>query len=261
MYDFIIYCISYGIFIGKQNDKPIETQAKEAYHHFKSTVLSQTMIESARILKKKQIMECFSKAIFVSVAIDEGSIFGQKIVDFNIENPLLEFKPFPAQTITIDDQTAEGYTKVIYDALASINLYKIKIASVICDGNRAQKKAFSYEWGLSLRFKDDFLKRIIYIPCICHRLDNAYKYHASHDETLKNIVENIKSYPRILNDHIEEIGAKCPLAVSTRCIYDFDVLNFIIKHQNKTKSFITLDVFMRNEINSRIANDCTEFPS
>ena len=40
MYDFIIYCISYGIFIGKQNDKPIETQAKEAYHHFKSTVLS-----------------------------------------------------------------------------------------------------------------------------------------------------------------------------------------------------------------------------
>ena len=109
------------------------------------------------------------------------------------------------------------------------------------DGNRAQKKAFSYEWGLSLRFKDDFLKRIIYIPCICHRLDNAYKYHASHDETLKNIVENIKSYPRILNDHIEEIGAKCPLAVSTRWIYDFDILNFIIKHQNKTKSFITLD--------------------
>ena len=97
------------------------------------------MIESARILKK-QIMECFSKAIFVSVAIDEGSIFSQKTEDINIENPLLEFKPFPAQTITIDDQTAEGYTKVIYDALASINLYKIKIASVICDGNRAQKR-------------------------------------------------------------------------------------------------------------------------
>ena len=51
MYNFIIYCISYGIFIGNRNDKPIEKQAKDAYHHVKSTALSQTMVEASRMIK------------------------------------------------------------------------------------------------------------------------------------------------------------------------------------------------------------------
>ena len=42
MYDFIQYCISYGIFIGK-SDRSIEDQAKDAYHHYEHTVLSQTL--------------------------------------------------------------------------------------------------------------------------------------------------------------------------------------------------------------------------
>ena len=104
-------------------------------------------------------MESFSKAIFVSVAIDEGSTYGLKNVDFNIENHLMKFKPFPAQTIRMDDQTAEGYVKTIYDALSNIKLYNIKIGTCICDGNLAQKKAFSFDWGLSLRFKADWLKK------------------------------------------------------------------------------------------------------
>ena len=238
-YDFIIYCISYGIYIGKKNDKPIEAQAISAYHHYKSSILTQTLIESAQIIKK-QMMECFSKAVFISVAIDEGSIFGKKNVDFNIENPLLTFKPFPAQILTIKDQTAEGYTKIIYDALSNIKLYKVNIASCICDGNKAQKKAFSFEWGSSLRYKDDWLKRIIFLPCLCHRVDNAYKYHASHDDTLKAIVKKIKGYPSILNQHIEEIGAKCPLAVSTRWVYDYDVINFIKKHHRTVEDHLQL---------------------
>ena len=52
MYDFIQYCISYGIYIS-DHEKPIEEQAKNAYHHFKSTALSQALVESARILKNK----------------------------------------------------------------------------------------------------------------------------------------------------------------------------------------------------------------
>ena len=80
-------------------------------------------------------MVSFSKAVFVSVSIDEGSTYGIKQADFNIENPLIKFKPFPAQTIRMEDQTAEGYVKTIYDALANIKLYNIKIGSCICDGN------------------------------------------------------------------------------------------------------------------------------
>lgn len=239
MYEFIIYCISYGIFIAKK-DVPIEQQAKEAYHHFKSTAISQTMVESARIIKK-QIMENFAKAVYISVAIDEGSTFGIKNLDFNIENPLLKFKPFPAQELTINDQTAKGYTEMILNGLSAIKLYKVNIASCICDGNKAQKKAFSFAWTESLRFKDSWLKGIIFIPCLCHRIDNGYKYHVTHDPALKEIIERIKSYPAILNEHRNEIGAKCPPPVSTRWLYDFDIIAFILKHKDKAHKYVELN--------------------
>ena len=238
MYDFIQYCISYGVYISDKN-RPIEEQAKNAYHHFKSTVLSQTLIESARILKK-QMMELFSKATFVAVAIDEGSIFGVKSVDFNIENPTLPYKPFPVTSLTMEDQTAAGYVTIIYDALCAMKLYKVNVGTCICDGNKAQKKAFSFDWRESLRFKDPWLKGIIFIPCLCHRINNAYKYHSSHDEALIPIVEGIKNYPQVLNEHRNEIEARCPSAISTRWILDYDILNFITQHEEKTREYLTL---------------------
>ena len=54
------------------------------------------------------------------------------------------------------------------------------------------------------------------------------------------MVARIKNYPQLLNDHRNEIGAKCPPAINTRWVYDYDILNFIIKHESKTKKYIVL---------------------
>ena len=116
----------------------------------------------------------------------------------------------------------------------------MNVGSCICDGNRAQKKAFSFSWEGSLRFKNQWLKSIIFIPCLCHRIDNAYKYHASHNEALKILVSRIKTYPQVINEHKNEIGAKCPPAISTRWIYDFDILDFIFKHKESVEPHIII---------------------
>ena len=130
---------------------------------------------------------------------------------------------------------------MILNGLSAIKLYKVNIASCICDGNKAQKKAFSFAWTESLRFKDSWLKGIIFIPCLCHRIDNGYKYHVTHDPALKEIIERIKSYPAILNEHRNEIGAKCPPPVSTRWLYDFDIIAFILKHKDKAHKYVELN--------------------
>ena len=122
----------------------------------------------------------------------------------------------------------------------SFSFYKVNVGTCICDGNKAQKKAFSFTWSSSLRFKDKWLKAIIFIPCLCHRIDNAYKYHATHDESIKIIVDKIKEYPQILNEHRDEIGAKCPPSISTRWIYDFVILDFIIKNKDKTSEYVVI---------------------
>ena len=102
-----------------------------------------------------------------------------------------------------------------------------------------EKNAF--DWGLSLRFKEDWLKFIIYIPCLCHRIDNAYKYHATHSPELQAITSNIKNYSKVLSDHKNDIGSKCPSPITTRWLYDFDILEFIIKHKDSTQKFVELN--------------------
>ncbi len=48
------------------------------------------------------------------------------------------------QSKELKDQTASGYVRAILDGLGSINMHQINIASVVCDGNLAQRKSFSY---------------------------------------------------------------------------------------------------------------------
>ena len=232
MYDFIIYCISYGIFIHKEGANPIEL-AQTSYHHFKSTTLSKELIAVSNDIHKKMLAE-FKKADYVSVAIDEGSTAKVQNLDFNIENPLLPFKPYPVTTKVLTRADAEGYVQIILDGLSSINIYQIKIGTCICDGNLAQRKAFSFEWTGSLRKlaqpEYSWIKEIIYIPCLCHRVDNSYKYHVNHDAQLTVLLNEVRENSKVLAAHRKEIGAKCPQFVSTRWVYDYEILRFIKHH-------------------------------
>ena len=101
--------------------------------------------------------------------------------------------PFPVCILPITNTKAGGYVEVISQAFDEISNYNIKIGSCICDGNLAQKKAFSYTWKKSLRFFKSarWLKEVIFIPCLCHKLNNAYKMTILHNPVIQGIIEEI----------------------------------------------------------------------
>ena len=239
-YDFILFCIAFG----KQldvDDGNIIKAAKNAYPHYKEGALRKAIIESAASLKNSLCTE-FSQLDFVSVAIDEGSTFGEKNVSFNLENPFSEFNPFTVEILPIVDVTARGYVSVIREGLEKIYERNIMIASCICDGNLAQKKAFSYSWKHSLRFGTDkrWLKEIIFIPCLCHKINNVYKKVVKSNHEVLSIIQQIREAATICKENKNSIGLTCPSFVNTRWIYDFEIANFLRQHQNEIENFVQL---------------------
>ena len=241
MYSFITYCIAYGVYISKAGMEPID-QAKAAYRPFKNTTLSKDLIAVSNDVHKKMIAE-YCKADFISIALDEGTTSKIQNLDFTLENPTLPLKPYPVTTKVMTDITANGYVQKILDGLSEIKLYGIKIGTIICDGNRAQKKAFAFEWPESLRnlalSQYKWIKEVIYLPCLCHLVDNSYKYKVNHEPELKALVNGLRKNAKILYQNRSIIGSKCPQFVSTRWIYDYEILEYIKHHH--VEEIISID--------------------
>ena len=193
-YQFICFCTSYGIHIatGEPYDVVLP-KGNNAYHHYRSTALATALATTSKELDKAMIKE-FSKLEYTCVAIDEGKTAGVKNLDFILENPLSNLHPYPAVTEMMESEDAAGYVTHLLNGLASLSRYNINISSIVCDGNKAQKKAFSFEWPSSLRNLDNYkwIQKIYYIPCLCHRINCAYKYTVEHDKNLFAYVQNIR---------------------------------------------------------------------
>ena len=169
-YQLITYCIAYGITIQNRNKDNILSVAQKAFKQCKEYSLHKTLLKVAQDMKTQMINE-FSKHIYCSVSIDGGTAGGQKNLDFNLENPLGSVKPFTIYTEIMEGLTSEHYVQYLLNGLSYIHKQNIHIDCVICDGNTAQKKCFSFSWPQSLRHLRDYpyLSKIIFVPCLCHR--------------------------------------------------------------------------------------------
>ena len=183
-------------------------------------------------------MKSFSKKNYVAISIDEGSTKKRKNLDFVLECAHdAHLKSYPADVQTMSNLTAKEYAVAIGNGLIAIARYKINISVIICDGCLAQKKALSETWKYSVlrTAKEEFMKKLIFIPCLCHRIQNAFSNAISKNEELNEISDHIHHLSEIFIEKESEIGSKCPQHISTRWIYDYDICNFIKKHYEKCK--------------------------
>jgi hypothetical protein len=131
--------------------------------HYKKDYLRNKLINIAD-QKPREVISRFSSQLYVSVAIDEGR-------NKNLHS-------YPATVQTMNSLNALAYVPTLSAGLIEINQYKMNISTVVCDGCKAQKKAFSPRWENSLprTSKHPWVKQIIFIPCLAHRIQNAFEW-------------------------------------------------------------------------------------
>ena len=151
-------------------------------------------------------------------------------------------EPYPYCTLELRDQTANGYRPILDQGLGNLALHGITLGSVVADGNMAQKKCFDLSWSESLRHVSTHssLRSVIFIPCLCHRVDNALKNHSKKCPNVHQLTEHLHQIAYQCREHKIAIGAICPSHVATRWVYDFDILEFIRRHDSKIRAYIKI---------------------
>jgi hypothetical protein len=232
LYQLINHAIQYGI-QAPPSPMTSEDQAKAMFHNFKKDTIRARLISASDHAHRTR-MHQFSECIYVGVAIDEGSIRGCHNLDFVLENPISEVHSYPGMTIRMEGGTAKEYVKSLSEGLTLISNYKINIGAVICDGNTAQVKAFNPKWQHSLPRSSihGWMKPIIFVPCLCHRIHNAYKSAVSKDHTMSLLVNRLHSIAEECRSNVKILGALCPRHVSTRWANDYDIISFILARRD-----------------------------
>jgi hypothetical protein len=131
--------------------------------------------ESDRIKLEQPLIE--NK--FAAMTMDAGQICATKLFITNLVASHLK----SCFTSGIYELNASQDHKTLCDFLAVeltklANEKKIYVSVVICDGATYQTKALNWEDPASLQARhrgDPLLSHVLFIPCLCHRLNNAYR--------------------------------------------------------------------------------------
>lgn len=240
LYDLLVYAFACGVKNGNKAD-PLGS-GKAFLPHLKRPALTKLLIETADTVHRNT-MHLFSadQMPYVAVAIDEGSTMSRKLLDFCLENPEYPIVSYPGTTVRMPNTTFEAYNHAILAGLQEMDSYHISFAALIIDGGTGQEKALNDDDPASLFNRTDiqWVQKLLVIPCVCHRVNNAFKRACSkEDNGINEMIDFVHSLPGRLNEHTRDIGATCPKHTSTRWTCDFFIADFVINHREKCSQFV-----------------------
>lgn len=98
-----------------------------------------TVLINVAFQKHRKILQKFEELPYVSLALDEGKTANYQNLHFVLESPFTDLPSYPFDTIRMEGGKAVHYVANIMKGFQSLNLTKIDIGTVVCDGNTEQK--------------------------------------------------------------------------------------------------------------------------
>jgi hypothetical protein len=120
-----------------------------------------------------ELVGIFGQYKYVGVSIDGVMIKCRKFLNLDIVNPISDTLPFTYDffqdntfdTVSFADGFAEFSVHIQTDGL--------NISRVTSDGCSFQVKALNWRDPESIQARGEQFSKLLFIPCICHRLQNA----------------------------------------------------------------------------------------
>ena len=144
----------------------------------------------------------------------------------------------------MEGDKTKDYLNAIPTRLFHLENARIRIGSIVIDGNTAQKKALSPNYKKSLYYELQLhnFKHVLVIPCLCHRIHNAYKKVAQENGKLKELVTFLHDTSIKCRENSKRIGTICPQHIDTRWACDYDIIDFILNHRIEVQGVIHKDI-------------------
>lgn len=237
MYNFITKCVQYGMSLQMSSNDP-SNLFKSQFPQPKRDSFRRRFISVADHINERRLKQ-FSQdrycKHYASLSLDEGSTLKTAYLDFVLHNTKDKLGEYVADTLEMQGGKAEDYKNTIPIGINYIKNFDINISTVVVDGNRAQMKALR-ELKESKK-SDEMIRNLIVVPCLCHRINNAYKFAVTHNEKFKALLTQMRSIAKTLNSSKSEYN-NCPTFVDTRWIYDLDILRYLKKNEDGINKYL-----------------------
>jgi hypothetical protein len=199
----------------------------------KETSLRKRVVEVAA-LKKKELMISFKNHAFSAMTMDAGQVYTLKLFVTNLViSPLL--CSFTYSIDVTDDLNCISLKNLIVPKLIALKQDEIHISAITCDGATYQRKALDFEDQDSIQNCHEEFSRLFFIPCLCHRLNNAYQHLFRECAPFHEIITSLRSLAVFCRKPAQRrfIGRVCPEFIQTRWLYDHRILTFVLANEEK----------------------------
>jgi hypothetical protein len=208
-----------------------------------STALRRRIVSSAGCIRKIRY-DGYAKVPFCALTMDGGQIRTTKLFFTNIIAPP-PHKERGACTNSIEIVGAMNHETLSETVVKNINELQVKginISAITCDGASYQVTALNFEDPDSIQrknFETEHLRKLLFVPCLCHRLNNAYRSLFRTSDLFKATITSLRDLGVVCRKPANciTLGAFCPTFIQTRWIYDQRILDFILKHEEKITEF------------------------
>ena len=213
--------------------------------------LRAVMLEEAKVVETAKL-DFYRESKFISLSIDEGTTFKTAYLNLILHDVVNRKNEYFAKSVVMSGKTADNYVVSMHLGFVYCERRKLNISSVVMDGSKAQAKAFNCAYPRSLRnirFTTDTARKVLTFPCACHLIENAYKRLLKRNRYAGMVVSDCRAIGRDLNELSTPLAA-CPRFVSTRWIYDYDIVQYLLQHRMEVTKAVERPVPLDDDLQS-----------
>jgi hypothetical protein len=210
-----------------------EAEFKKFCPRRKPTTFRTSLLAVAAEDRDKELAR-LKESAYVAMTMDAGTIGSAKLLVTNLVSA------HPPCCLTygihqVGDMNHNDMRKFLEAELAKLANAKITISAITCDGAPYQTKAIDFRDHESLQYvnrRDLPLSRVLYVPCLCHRLNNAYHALFRESGLFQSLIKTLRALAVFCRKPAQKkrLRRTCPLFVDTRWVYDQRLLLFILAH-------------------------------
>ena len=198
----------------------------------------QRLVEIGTVLNEARI-ETYRKHKYCALAIDEGSTLHTKYLNFVLHNCEHRLGEYMFDSEVMDGLSTSDYYGPLSNGFRLLKAWGLHPSVVVVDGGLAQFNALVKEWEDMELKKDETIKELIVVPCLCHRLNNVLKDMVRKCDSLRRNIETIHDIarhvaPKTPTEHMK----KCPSHVGTRWLYDYEIAQYLYDNQREVADLL-----------------------
>jgi hypothetical protein len=212
---------------------------EEEFEHFcpalKATAIRKRIVALAEESQGK-LRESLRAGTYAAMTMDAGQVGSIRLFVTNLVASQLQIC-FTAGISETEPMNHHTFREFLECELTHLQKKGVIVSAVVCDGATYQTKALNFADPASIQARHSEtpnFSRLLFIPCLCHRLNNAYHRLVRDSAVYGQFIGALRQLGKFCRKTAQKkiLKRTCPEFIETRWLYDHRILAFMLDHEH-----------------------------